>query len=355
MTLPEHVCRILSCSNTLARDEFSAHLESLGSHALPAFLADQSIKDQLVAFIFDAVPALELRSLELVDSVKLPLYLEVGDSGGGFRGLLKLPGTGDALSGLPTAALAALARVWVCVPDLLEEDGDFDVKQRYRDKLLILEEGQVSGRDGKDFDQLLAALLVCKLKVSALPKEPHWVSFARIEISAGALASDKDLIPGRLMQEVLSESRVRWRYVALYRIFESAYLVGLRQRLLSEFLQSPQEELANAQKALESELSSFKALVEEKKLEAQFDAIRSAVDGARQNKFLLAIKRALRHSKSSMHTTGVEYAYKIRCAIVHAGQKDVVFDRYEDAEEGVELVLSIMEEAVFELLGLRGR
>lgn len=355
MTLPVHVCRILSCSNTLSRDQFSAHLESLGVQAVPAFLYEQSAKDGLVASMFDASAPLELRSLELVDSVQSPLYLEVGDSGGGMRALLKLPGVGDALSGLPTAALTALARAWPAVPDLVNEEGDLELQEKYRDKLLILEEGQVSGWDKKDFDQFLAALLDCKLKVSALPKRPHWVSFARVEISANAMASDNALMAGRLMQEVLSEARLRWRYVALYRVFESAYLVGLKQRLLSGFLQNPQLELAAAQKALESELSSFQSLVQEKNLQASFEAIRAAVDNATQNRFLLAVKRALKDSKNSMHAKGVEYAYKIRCAIVHAGQKDVVFDRYEDAEDGVELLLGSMEEAVFELLGLRGR
>jgi hypothetical protein len=84
-----------------------------------------------------------------------------------------------------------------------------------------------------------------------------------------------------------------------------------------------------------------------------FEHIRSSVDGDVSNRFLHAIKRALKDSGLSASKKGVAYAYKIRCAIVHAGQHDVVFDRFQDAEDGVRLLLPDLESAVLDLLGFK--
>jgi hypothetical protein len=201
----------------------------------------------------------------------------------------------------------------------------------------------------------LAALHGCKIHVGKnATSDPHWIAFGRIDIAAGSILSESALMAGRLLQEILFEGRIRWRYLALYRVFEAAYLIGLKETLLASFLDAPKDALSQAQEALASELALFKKLVEDKGLTARFELLRAMVDQDTSNRFLHAIKRSLRKSGSAGPMKGVEYAYKIRCAIVHAGQHDVVFDRFDDGENGVDLLLKTLEEAVFELLGLRG-
>lgn len=354
MALPAHVVELFSCDVDVDREGFASHLESIGAEALPWFLQDQAARDALVASLFDGNDPVELVVHDLADGVTSFGYQEIGSVQGDLRFLLKVPGGESPNAALPTGALVALARLWPKQPDLLAGTDVTQLSESYRNKLLVFSVGDSPDWDKDNLTRVAASLLGCRLHILGKdPADPHWTSVGRVELEPTALASQSVLMAGRLLQEVLSETRIRWRYIALYRIFEAAYLIGLKENLVKNFLDGPKEALSVAQDALESELSTFKKLVSDKNLGAHFEALRVIVDGDTSNRFLHAIKRALKSSKSSGYNTGVEYAYKVRCAIVHAGQHDVVFDRYSDGEAGVRLLLQPMEEAVLGLLGLR--
>lgn len=353
MGIPAHICRVLACGDGLNREEFGAHLESLGGEVLPWFLLDQAAREALVASLFDG-RSIEVSAMELAESVEDFDYLEIGGLQGDLRFLLKVPAGDFPNAELPTGALVSLARAWPKAPELVGESDITQLADPYKNKLIMFSVADAIDWDKENFTHMAAALLGCRLPTPGMdPSAPHWAGFGRVELDPVGIASQPALMVGRLLQEVLSEKRIRWRYIALYRVFEAAYLIGLKDSLLANFLSGPKDALSKAQTALESELSTFKKLVDDKNLAASFEMFRAIVDGDENNKFLHAIKRSLKGSKSSGHATGVEYAYKIRCAIVHAGQHDVVFDRYPDAEVGVGKVLRPMEAAIVELLGLR--
>ncbi len=56
--------------------------------------------------------------------------------------------------------------------------------------------------------------------------------------------------------------------------------------------------------------------------------------------------------KSPKHKAGAAFVYYIRCAIVHAGGKDMIFESYPDSDALLGLLKEHMEEAAFALAGL---
>jgi hypothetical protein len=183
-------------------------------------------------------------------------------------------------------------------------------------------------------------------------KAPVWVGHSSFEMAAAGLGSEPSMMTGDLLQEVVTESRVRWRFVSLYRVFEAAYLLGLRERFLRDFLAKPGQVVDELQGALGSELATFTKLVEERALEQSFESIRATADADTSNRLLLAIKRKKKGEGLSGWRQGVAYIYRLRCAIVHAGQSDVVFERFDDSEDGLELLMPALEDAVVKLLAI---
>lgn len=59
-----------------------------------------------------------------------------------------------------------------------------------------------------------------------------------------------------------------------------------------------------------------------------------------------------RDMKSPKHKAGAAFVYYIRCAIVHAGGKDMIFESYSDSDALLDLLKEHMEEAAFALAGL---
>lgn len=354
MAIPEHICLSLGCPDNLTKADFAAYLESLPDGNYPWFLEDQVARDALVDSLFSLAPAPKLVILSPAHTIDSCSYLELGDPQGHTCCLLKVSANFHPGCVMPTGALTTLAKFWQYESKLIDDESEGQLSKQFHNSILVFSMDGLLGWGNANLELFLASLMGCRLSAStSVSQDPHWASYGRIEIERNALASEALLMSGCLMQEVLFERRVRWRYIALYRIFEAAYLVGLKKSLDANFIENPKQALALAQTALESELSTFKALVEEQKLETKFNEFREVVDSDDANRFFHAIKRSLRNSKSSNHQKGAEYCYKIRCAIVHAGQGDVVFDRFADAESGVSMLLKNMETAVIELLGLR--
>lgn len=350
MAIPLHVQQRLHCDEDLDHEQLSSRLESMSVEELPWFLGDQAAREAFVKSVYEESYQLDVLSLEVIEEFNSFRYLQIGQ----LRAALAIPISGVSETLPSTGALVCLARAWVKKPELVEEASLAQIDETFRGKLLVFPVGEAKGWERGNLEGLVCGLVGCRLAGSnKTVVSPHWVSAGRVEIDPVGMVHQPSMLAGRLLQEIVAERRVRWRYVALYRVFEAAYLIGLKEGLLARFLESPKEALSDAQSALESELSTFQKLVDDKGLSAAFENIRQIVDDDSTNRFLFAIKRGLKGSKSSGFKKGVEYAYKIRCAIVHAGQRDVVFDSFADAEDGAKQLLVPMELAVLELLGIR--
>lgn len=356
MPIPEHICRALVCGADLDRDQFADHLDSREPNGLPWFLFDNEARQALMRAVFEHEFRLDLAIYEVVEKVEAYKYLELNGTEGEIRSLLALPEVAADGVAPPTSALTRLARAWPSRAEIVDQDEPSAVPDPLRNKIVIFSSGRLAG--WSDIENFVASLSgVCIAGPDMQVGPPAWTSATRFEIGAASIAPQSLLMAGRLMREVLLEERVRWRFISLYRVFEAAYLLKLKEKLAAEFLQQPKRALTDAQAALESELSTFQDLVNENAgLVARFEEIDRFVDANNTNRFLQAIKRTVKAAqKFSGFRKGVAYCYKVRCAIVHAGQHDVVFDRFPDAESGVQSLVPLFEASVIELLGLRSQ
>lgn len=148
-------------------------------------------------------------------------------------------------------------------------------------------------------------------------------------------------------------SPLKFRVLELYRVMESLFLEEIRQKLIQDFHTNPRSAVATAEKNLKSEVDQFVNLAESCK--EQFEYIwLSMFDVRDTNRFSAAIFRKLADSEyqSPEWKAGATILYYIRCAIVHAGNKDVIFDAYPDGQDALTAILPHVESAALGLAGI---
>jgi len=378
MGIPAHIAAALGCPPEIDREAFDAHLESVSTSRLPWFLADRDAREVLTSCLFDERAALEKVAIIEVLYVRGFVYYSATSDGNELRSLLAFPDSAFSVADVPTAALAALARLWPTWQALVvsEEDageggevvdptgrggeGEVWAPSKLRGKVLVLSprEQQLMKVEEIDLNNVLIAL--AGIQRETLAKKvgpPAWVAKSSANLGGQSLALRNEMMAGRLLQEALGETRPRWRFIALYRILEAAYLVALKDAFARDFLRAPKVAVERVQGALGSEQKQFDQLVVQHDLIANFDEIRVVIEGLPANNFASAIKKRVdeplaREAGAKRWRLGVGYTYQIRCSIVHAGQRDVVFDRYEDGDDALVALLPSLERAVFALLGV---
>ena len=156
----------------------------------------------------------------------------------------------------------------------------------------------------------------------------------------------------------ISASPMKFEFVELYRLMEARYLAHIRNEFNSNFMKEPKAAIGAAAKSLESEILQLGLLSERAK--PSFELIYDVVSSQRNsNRFAAALCRKLDgqagEMKSPKHKAGAAFVYYIRCAIVHAGGKDMIFESYSDSDALLYLLKEHMEEAAFALAGLELR
>ncbi|WP_260582420.1 hypothetical protein [Sphingopyxis sp. PET50] len=146
---------------------------------------------------------------------------------------------------------------------------------------------------------------------------------------------------------------VKFRFLELYRSMEARFLRELKESLLAEFDAQPKAALESATKKLKSELAQFLLLSEIKK--PYFEMIWSAAHNLRTtNRLAIALFRKLSEHDlaNSQSKSGAALIYFLRCAIVHAGQKDMIYEAYPDGEHFLNVIMEHVEEASLALAGI---
>lgn len=154
----------------------------------------------------------------------------------------------------------------------------------------------------------------------------------------------------------LSASPVKYKFLELYRLMEARYLLNVQSEFNATFRTRPKEAIASAQKNLDSEAAQLALLSTNAK--EHFEVIWEFVNSQKSiNQFAAAILRKLDTKggdmKSPKHRSGAALIYYVRCAIVHSGGKDMIFESYRDGSNLLEQLLEHMEEAAFALAGVR--
>lgn len=149
-------------------------------------------------------------------------------------------------------------------------------------------------------------------------------------------------------------SPLKFRFLELYRMMEARFLAEIKSKLISSFVREPGAALSDAVDALKSEMNQIIGLAETQK--DAFEACWTALDQINnKNRFSTALFRRVQKKGiggGGKWKTGAVLIYQIRCAIVHAGEMDMIFESFPDGEEAVETILPHVERAALLLVGV---
>ena len=149
-------------------------------------------------------------------------------------------------------------------------------------------------------------------------------------------------------------SPLKFRFLELYRVMEALFLADVKGKMLAAFDAEPSAALNDALEALQSELKQITALAEAH--QELFEECWTLLDGLRNsNQFATALFRRLlkkRLNGGAKWQTGAALVYQIRCAVVHAGEKDMIFENFPDGDTAVKAILPTVERAALKMLGI---
>ncbi|NTE33385.1 hypothetical protein [Agrobacterium tumefaciens] len=147
---------------------------------------------------------------------------------------------------------------------------------------------------------------------------------------------------------------LKFRFLELYRVMEALFIADVKSRLFTSFDSEPTLALNDALEALQSELRQIIALAEPH--QDLFEECWALLDGLKNtNQFAAALFRRLSKKKlngGSKWQTGAALVYQIRCAVVHAGEKDMIFENFPDGDTAVRAILPVVERAALQMLGI---
>ncbi|WP_373928665.1 hypothetical protein QTN93_00455 [Sphingomonas aerolata] len=147
---------------------------------------------------------------------------------------------------------------------------------------------------------------------------------------------------------------LKFRFLELYRVMEALFIADVKSRLLLAFDAEPAAALNVALDALQSELRQITALAEpHQELFEECLTLLGAIKN--NNQFAAALFRRSTQRKlnsGGKWQTGAALVYQIRCAVVHAGEKDIIFESFPDGDAAISAILPTVERAALKMLGI---
>ena len=158
----------------------------------------------------------------------------------------------------------------------------------------------------------------------------------------------------RCLLNSYNTSPLKFRFLELYRVMEALFIADVKSRLLAAFDAEPALALNDAVEALKSELKQITALAEPHR--ELFEDSWVELDKLRDtNRFAAALFRRLDRKKAAGQgkwQTGAALIYQVRCAVVHAGEKDMIFENFADGDTAIAAILPTVERAALRMLGI---
>jgi hypothetical protein len=255
----------------------------------------------------------------------------------------------------PTAAGKFLVESWAANETLVTD------RVLQGNLLLTGEEQTASSWDF--YDDFVKAWVIAAAAFQNLPTtKPKWLGVTSIQIAADSRLTKSDFPQLKftdLLLESISETKAKWRFLALYRVFEHGYLSEILLKIQREFFRSPKETLDACRTSVESEVRQFNALCESTGIEAYFERFLDSFEQSKtaHNRYAFALDRSVSNDGQLSQlqgkaAKGVLVCYKIRCSIVHSGLSAPMFEAYPDAGECLEAILGDLETAVLAFLGV---
>lgn len=264
-----------------------------------------------------------------------PVYWSIAHKAGGVAEVFGFP-TGKE-EGLPTAIEIALVKAVAASPP---------------EKHAELLAGGV--------EIALGSATACAELLKVLPAGPPLVgqsllfdgaTQAVIEANASSLLTK--VVLNCLANSFLA-TPLKFRFLEIYRMMEARFLADIKLKLIANFDVEPGASLGEAVDALKSEMNQIINLAESQQV--AFESCWSALDAMRNtNRFAAALFRRLDRkgvNGGGRWRTGAALVYQVRCAIVHAGEKDIIFENFPDGDDVIEEVLPYVERAALLLVGI---
>lgn len=207
--------------------------------------------------------------------------------------------------------------------------------------------------DRESSQELDSALLDAPKRIVALGSvEPHLLTgFEVSEALEGTIHGKK---AARILLDALFVSTKKYRFLEIYRSLERLFLLHILKELTDGFFLSPGEALSKAVKAIGNEREALDNLIRQAAVVDRADAIRVEIEKLENNRFAAALKRKFDKEGPEVRGSankGSAYIYYIRCAIVHAGSKDLIFEEYEDAEDVLDAIMVTFERLTLSACG----
>jgi hypothetical protein len=327
-----------------------AILEAIGVLELEAFDASRALEVEEISLSADAAseiaklvddPDLLCGSLVKVipteNVVDTPFYWEITRNGRSLGEAFCIPKGPN--SGLPTAIeLAIIKALHVSTKDdwaSLKAGGD----------LIIV-------GDTSELERISDALKIARKPCCG--ESIFWGNSGTINLTDD---SDKYLTKSVIscFRTSLECSPIKFRFLELYRSIENRFLEDILKKINLKFRSEPKQALDEALIAVKSELNQLSLLAEQHK--SPFEDLRDIVAGmTKTNTFAESIARKLEDKgsfyKSPKYKAGAAMMYYVRCAIVHAGEKDLIFESFDDGVELVDAIISCSESAALTIAGV---
>lgn len=207
--------------------------------------------------------------------------------------------------------------------------------------------------------EALQALFSAAQAAPVYPPEPAWRQYSRMLISGDSrIISTLNQTALDLVKLASQEQTLKWRFLSFYRILEHGYLESVLNSLIEGFYESPRNEVDKAKKSLENEVVQFVALSERYGLGGFFDEFADLVASLNLNRYIAALEKEWQREKWNDTATkshkGIQLCYKVRCSIAHAGEgPHIVFEKFNDADEALLILMNTLERAVIHYLGIR--
>lgn len=156
------------------------------------------------------------------------------------------------------------------------------------------------------------------------------------------------------LENSFKTSPLKFRFLELYRMMEARFLADVKGKLLAQFDSEPSLALADAIDSLKSEMNQIAGLAADNP--QPFESCWTTLAAIRNsNRFVAALFRRIDkkgNDGGGKSKSGAALIYQIRCAIVHAGEKDMIFEKYPDGEEALKAIIADVERAALLLVGI---
>ena len=337
VTLPTHIASLLGLQATAGKDEFSNRLFEYSTGCNGLLASDEArefvcgLLSSPQTYVFENYPSY-LRNAT-------PRYCEVYLDGNEWFSLSVFSEIELSLSPPGKIEEEILAR-WIADDKFSLQD--WNTKLKGNALLKWASTPPVAGTARFAFAyELISA--ICEAAVDERVSPLFKASI--VEITENNIQQQQSSI--QLLGGALTEKNPKWRFLSLYRILENGYLGELLKKINTDFFYDPDRTLTEAQKSLKSEVAQFNEYVKSKNLESQFEDFSVRFDEliGKQDHFTHAIKRNIDGTTDSNWKAGMIRAYKIRCAIAHAGSGDTYVELHPGWKASLEYLLPPLEEA----------